>query len=90
MTTRPDSGGNAAPPPRADAVLEAFGLTCGQLEPAIKSHIKQLAPGQVLEVRTDEPAAREGIPAWSRLTRYELLATIEEDRERTRFYLRGR
>ena len=34
------------PPPAADAVFEAQGLTCGQLEPAIKTRIKELAPGQ--------------------------------------------
>jgi len=76
--------------PHADAVFHAYGLTCGSLEPAIRDHLKALPPGQILEVRSDEPAAREGVPAWSRLTRYELLATVREDQGRTRFYLRAK
>jgi tRNA 2-thiouridine synthesizing protein A len=75
-------------PSGADAVLEVYGLSCGRIEPAIKARIKELESGQVLEVIADEPAAREGIPAWSRLTGNELLAAVEEDAQRTRFYLR--
>lgn len=72
----------------ADAVLEVYGLSCGLIEPAIKARIKELESGQVLEVRSDEPAAREGVPSWSRLTGNELLATVKDDAQRTRFYLR--
>ena len=44
--------------------------------------------GQLLEVRTDDPAAREGVPAWSRLTGNTLEAIVADDAGRTRFYLR--
>lgn len=74
--------------PRADAVLDAPGMACASLTPAIRAHIRDLASGQVLEVRADDPAAREGVPAWTRLTGHELLAAVEDDAERTRFYLR--
>jgi TusA-related sulfurtransferase len=74
------------PPP--DAVLDAPGANCANLTPLIRSRIRELTSGQVLEVRSDDPAAREGIPAWSRLTGNPLEAVVADDAERTRFYLR--
>jgi TusA-related sulfurtransferase len=47
-----------------------------------------LPSGSVLEVRSDDPAARAGVPAWSRLTGNSLVQTIAEDDEHTRFFLR--
>ena len=81
-------------PPQADAVLEVSatgleaGFMCAALTPLIKSRLREMEPGQVLEVRVDDPAARLDVPAWSRLSGNTLLATVEEDAERTRFYLR--
>ena len=74
--------------PRADAVLDAPCSTCASLTPLIRARIRELTSGQVLEVRSDDPAAREGVPAWSRLTGNPLEAVVEDDAERTRFYLR--
>lgn len=74
------------PPP--DAVLDAPGSSCASLTPLIRARIRELASGQLLEVRSDDPAAREGVPAWSRLTGNPLEAVVEDDAERTRFYLR--
>jgi len=74
--------------PPVDEVLDAFGATCATLTPMIRARIKELDSGGVLEVRTDDPSAREGVPAWSRLTGNELLASVEEGEELTRFYLR--
>ncbi len=74
--------------PRADAVLDASGSACANLTPMIRARIRELASGQVLEVHSDDPAAREGVPAWSRLTGNLLEAVVEEDAERTRFYLK--
>ncbi|MGH9141663.1 MAG: sulfurtransferase TusA family protein [Vicinamibacterales bacterium] len=71
-------------------VLDAFDQTCGMVEPMMKRRMNALASGQVLEVRVDDPAARLGVPAWSRLTGHTLLATIEEDERRTRFFIRKR
>jgi TusA-related sulfurtransferase len=76
--------------PTADAVLDGYGQPCGQLEPAMKSHMRTISSGQVLEIRADDPASRLGVPAWSRLAGHSLLATIEEDNHRTRFFLRKR
>jgi TusA-related sulfurtransferase len=74
--------------PQAAEVLQADGATCATLTPLIRAKIGELDSGSVLEVRTDDPGAREGVAAWSRLTGNELLATVEEDDGRTRFYLR--
>jgi arsenite methyltransferase len=76
--------------PAADTVLDVSGQTCGTIEPTMKRQMRALESGQVLEVRADEPAARLGVPAWSRLTGHTLLATIEDDESRTRFFLRKR
>lgn len=69
-------------------VLEADGENCATLTPLIRARMRDLEAGSVLEVRSDDPAAREGVPAWSRLTGNELLDTVEEGADRTRFYLR--
>jgi arsenite methyltransferase len=79
-----------APHPVADAMLDGSGQTCGTLEPQMKQRMRALESGQILEVRADDPSARLGVPAWSRLTGHMLLATIEEDIHRTRFFLRKR
>lgn len=82
---------SSAPPEiTADAVLDGYGQTCGTLEPAMKRAMRALEAGQLLEVRSDEFAARLGVPAWSRLTGHALVATIEDDNVRTRFFLRKR
>lgn len=74
--------------PASDAILEAAGASCATLTPLVKAKIRELLSGDVLEVRSDDPDAREGMPAWSRLTGNELLAVVVEDPNRTRFYLR--
>jgi TusA-related sulfurtransferase len=73
--------------PLAADVLHADGATCATLTPLIRAKIRELESGSVLEVRTDDPSAHEGIAAWSRLTGNELLGAIDEG-EHTRFYLR--
>jgi arsenite methyltransferase len=73
--------------PEPADVLEAYGVTCGCLEPLLKARIRGLESGQILEVRSDEPAARVGIPSWSRLTGHALVATIEGEEDTTLFYL---
>ena len=76
--------------PIADATLDGYGDTCGMLEPKMKRCLHALESGQVLEVRVDDPAARLGVPAWSRLTGHTILSTVEDDDRRTRFFVRRR
>jgi TusA-related sulfurtransferase len=76
--------------PAADAVIAGYGEPCGKLESAMRAEMRSLASGQVLEVRADDPLARLGVPAWSRLGGHTLLRTLEVDARRTRFFLRKR
>lgn len=78
----------AAKIPEARAVLDAPGASCAYLTPLIKERLALLASGEVLEVQADDPAAREGVPAWSRLTGNELVALIEDGEGKTRYFLR--
>jgi tRNA 2-thiouridine synthesizing protein A len=55
--------------------LDAPGMACIDLTPLIAKTMRDLQPGEVLEVHTDDPAARVGVPAWCRLTRNRLVQT---------------
>lgn len=72
----------------ADAVLVAYGDACAMLMPRIKEALGEVASGGIVEVRSDDPSARVGVPAWSRLTGHVLIDVLEEDERRTRFLLR--
>lgn len=74
--------------PEAQALLDAPGASCAYLTPLIKERLALLASGEVLEVQADDPAAREGVPAWSRLTGNELVACVENGEGKTHFFLR--
>ena len=74
--------------PTAQAVLDAPGTACAYLTPLINDRIASLSSGEVLEVRSDDPASRNGVPAWSRMTGNPLIAFLQEDERNTRFFLR--
>jgi TusA-related sulfurtransferase len=74
--------------PEAQAVLNAPGTSCAYLTPLIKERMAPLKSGEVLEVRSDDPASRNGVPAWSRMTGNPLIAFAEGDDGNTRFFLR--
>lgn len=85
----PDSTPERSGAPVPVATLEAYGLTCGSLEPLIAQHLRALAPGDVLEIRSDMEEAAEGIGAWVWLAGHALVA-IEKDQPapRARYYVR--
>ena len=39
--------------------------------------MREMEPDEILEVHTDDPAARVGVPAWCRLTRNPLVYSDE-------------
>jgi TusA-related sulfurtransferase len=85
QNSMPESSGRPAPTAR----LEAYGLTCGSLEPLIAQHLRALAPGDVLEVRSDMEEAAEGIGAWAWLAGHTLIAMQrDEPAPRARYYIR--
>ena len=73
--------------PIAD-VLEAYGLSCGRLEPLIAQRLRALAPGQVLEIRSDRSEARDGIGAWVWLAGHVLVAVEDDGPARARYYVK--
>jgi TusA-related sulfurtransferase len=64
--------------PVPSATLNACGLTCGNLETLMASRLRALAPGEVLEIRSDCQEAADGVSAWVRLSGNSLV-TVEED-----------
>ena len=82
------------PTPTPDALLEFYqgggnsAPTCALLTPAIKEKLREIASGQTLEVRVDDPSAREDILSWSRLSGHEVLAMLSEEPHYLRFFLR--
>ena len=73
--------------PQADAVVDGTGDVCATLTPRMKMKLGELQSGDILEVRTDDPAALEGVPSWSRLTGNDLIKTLEDGEERPRFFV---
>lgn len=77
-----------------NAVLEmtqltaAEGAICALLTPAIKAKLREMTGGEVLEVRVNDPTAREDIASWCRLSGHEWLAAIEESSALLRVFVR--
>jgi tRNA 2-thiouridine synthesizing protein A len=70
--------------------LDAPGLACIDLTPLIASTMREMNPDDILEVHTDDPAARVGVPAWCRLTRNPLVYSdelIEPSANHTIFFI---
>ena len=84
---------NFAALPHADSLLEMVdmdaraGASCALLTPTIKARLREMAPGQVLEVRVNDPTARLDIEAWSQLTGNPLLTITEEPPNILRFFV---
>jgi tRNA 2-thiouridine synthesizing protein A len=80
--------------PQADRLLEMLdlddhaGAACALLTPAIKARLREMAPGQVLEVRVNDPTARLDIEAWCQLSGNPLLAVVEQAPQVLRFFVR--
>ncbi|HZP26076.1 MAG TPA: sulfurtransferase TusA family protein [Dehalococcoidia bacterium] len=74
--------------PDTHHLLDAPGEACANLPPLIKAGLRDLASGEVLMILSDDLSAREGVPAWCRLSGNALVATVEEDAHKTRFYIR--
>jgi tRNA 2-thiouridine synthesizing protein A len=66
---------------KADATLDCIGLYCPMPIYNTAKKIKELKPGQVLEVLADDEGIKEDMPAWCRTTGNELLGIEEENGE---------
>ncbi len=66
-------------------------MACVDLTPLIAKTMRDLEPGEVLAVRTDDPAARVGVPAWCRLTGNRLVHAHSDQRTtQTTFHIAKR
>ena len=70
-----------------DQILDAGETGCGELTMLIFQTIKQIEPGETLEVRAYDLAAAMDIPAWCRSTG-NLLVTVDTDSYPKRFLIR--
>lgn len=71
-----------------DHSLDAPGLACADLTPLIATTMRDLQPGEVLAVHTDDLAARVGVPAWCRLTGNRLVrADTDRPTSQTTFHI---
>ena len=74
---------------KADATVDCFGLLCPMPIIETAKKLKELQPGEVLEVISTDPGIKEDMPSWCRLTGNEFLG-LEEEGELIRVYVRKR
>jgi tRNA 2-thiouridine synthesizing protein A len=66
---------------KADEILDCVGLACPMPIFKTSTKIKELAPGQVLEVQSDDDGIEQDMPAWCRRTGHEYLGQVKENDE---------
>jgi tRNA 2-thiouridine synthesizing protein A len=80
----PEAGHVALPQPDAVRDFGAAGCEEGVLI-QIRNALARLQVGQILEIRSTDPGAREDFPAWCRLTAQEYLGAAD-----SRYFVRKR
>ncbi len=71
----------------ADVTLDCFGLLCPMPIIETAKKLKELQPGQILEVISTDPGIKEDMPSWCRMTGQEFLGA-EEEGELIKVYVR--
>ena len=74
-------------PIEAEATVDCIGLYCPVPIAETARKLKELQPGQVLEILADDEGIKEDMPAWCRVTGNELLG-LEEESGQYRAYVR--
>ncbi|RMH37390.1 MAG: sulfurtransferase TusA family protein [Nitrospirae bacterium] len=62
----------------ADVTLDTLGYLCPMPIILTSKKIKELAPGQVLEVLSDDEGIKKDMPAWCQTTGHEMVGLEEE------------
>lgn len=62
---------------KADATLDCVGLYCPMPIAHTAKKMKELKPGQVLEVIADDEGIKEDMPAWCKVTGNEMVSMEE-------------
>jgi tRNA 2-thiouridine synthesizing protein A len=66
---------------KPDEVLDCVGLACPMPIFKTSNKIKELSPGQILEVQSDDDGIVKDMPAWCKLTGNEYLGLVKENGE---------
>jgi len=66
---------------KPDAVLDCVGLACPMPIFKTSTKIKELQPGQILEVQSDDGGIEKDMPAWCKLTGNEFLGFTKDQDE---------
>lgn len=61
--------------------LDAKGLLCPMPVIRAQDRIAELQPGDILDVVSTDPGAKNDVPAWCRINGHEVLGIREEDDE---------
>ena len=70
-----------------DATLDTKGLMCPMPIVQLAKKVKEMRPGQVLELVADDVGAKEDVPAWCSRTGHQLVGS-EQDGKILRFYIK--
>lgn len=71
---------------QADVKLDTLGYFCPMPIIMTSKKIKELRPGQVLEVVSDDEGIKKDMPAWCQTTGHEMLGLEEEPGDSKRVY----
>ena len=64
-----------------DMVLDCVGLACPMPIFKTSTKIKELQPGQLLKVQSDDDGIEKDMPAWCKMTGHEYIGLIKQDGE---------
>lgn len=71
---------------QADVKLDTLGYFCPMPIIMTSKKIKELVPGQVLEVVSDDEGIKKDMPAWCQTTGHEMVGLEEEGSDAKRIY----
>jgi len=66
---------------KADDVLDCVGLACPMPIFKASGKIKEMKPGQVLEVQSDDDGIEKDMPAWCKMTGHEYIGLTKNGGE---------
>ena len=70
----------------ADVKLDTLGYFCPMPIIMTSKKIKELSPGQVLEVVSDDEGIKKDMPAWCETTGHEMVGLEEEGQDTKRIF----
>lgn len=76
--------------PKADRTIDTSGQCCPVPMVETNRVVKQMQPGQVLEVICTDTGSKMDIPAWCRRTGNTLIGMRDESEQSFRYYIRKR